>query len=214
MLVALRKRILPVAVTFVVALGVVAIAQAAIPDSNGVIHGCYHQNSGDLRVVDKGVACGNNETALSWSQTGPQGLQGPQGQPGPQGPQGPQGTPGISSHAYHDRGSSLLPSDSGVNLAGVHNLPAGSYVVWVSVSVFQAYDHNVVCDLRDANNAVLAIPVGYTGWTASNDGKTTTAMVTALNRPEGSSIVVRCSTQPEASNASAEIVAIKVGGIN
>ena len=213
MLVAVRKRILLVVSTIVVALGVVAIAQAAIPDANGVIHGCYHQNSGDLRVVDKGIACANNETALSWSQTGPQGQQGPQGQPGPQGPQGPQG-PAGSGHAYRGIGSSLLPSDASVDLAGVHNLPAGAYVVMVSVSVFQAYDYPIICSLRDANGGVLAIPVGYTAWPEESGGKTTTAMVTAVNLPGGGSIIVRCGTQPEASNASAEIVAIKVDGIN
>jgi hypothetical protein len=108
----------------------------------------------------------------------------------------------------------LLPSDESVDLAGVHNLPAGSYVAMVSVSVFQSYDYPIICSLRDANGGVLAIPVGYTGWPEASDGRTTTAMVTAVNLPNGGSIIVRCSTQPEASHTSAEIVAIKVGGIN
>ena len=52
----------------------VVIVQAAIPDPNGVIHACYRAN-GNLRLVDKS-SCTGNETAISWSQSGPQGPQG------------------------------------------------------------------------------------------------------------------------------------------
>jgi hypothetical protein len=73
----------------------VVIVQAAIPDPGGVIHACYRAN-GNLRLVDKS-SCAGNETAISWSQSGPAGPQGeagPQGIPGPQGPPGPQGVAG------------------------------------------------------------------------------------------------------------------------
>ena len=77
-------------------------ALGAIPDSSGVIHGCYQKNVGNLRVVDtsggaNADSCRPSEIAISWSQTGPQGPAGPPGPPGPQGatgPQGPQGPPG------------------------------------------------------------------------------------------------------------------------
>ena len=74
----------------VLALGA-TYAYASIPDSGGVIHGCYVSN-GQLRVIDpsNGGACKNSETGLNWSQTGPQG---PQGVQGPQGLQGPKGDP-------------------------------------------------------------------------------------------------------------------------
>jgi hypothetical protein len=57
----------------VVALGLAAggIAYASIPDSNGVIHGCYQKNSGQLRVVDPGGAggsCSSSESPLAWNQ--------------------------------------------------------------------------------------------------------------------------------------------------
>lgn len=83
-------------------------AHAAIPDSAGVIHGCYDNSSGKLRVFDTDDArpkgCGNGETSLSWSQQGPQGVPGPQGPTGPQGPKGdtgdtgPQGPPGLAGY--------------------------------------------------------------------------------------------------------------------
>lgn len=72
------------------------IAYAAIPDPNGVIHGCYKTSNGSLRVIDSpAVQCEpRNETAISWNQTGSQGPQGPQGPVGPQGPEGPAGPSG------------------------------------------------------------------------------------------------------------------------
>ena len=54
------------------------IAYAAIPDSGGVIHGCYKSNNGTLRVIDTAVTqCDNSETPIQWSQTGPQGSPAP-----------------------------------------------------------------------------------------------------------------------------------------
>jgi hypothetical protein len=47
------------------------IAYASIPDSSGVIHSCYKNATGDLRVIDAdaGGDCLPNESALDWSQT-------------------------------------------------------------------------------------------------------------------------------------------------
>jgi hypothetical protein len=86
----------------VLAFGAGGIANATIPDSSGVIHGCYLTNNGQLRVIDTqlGDTCRPSETALDWNHTGPQGPQGPPGPQGPKGdtgatgPQGPQGPPG------------------------------------------------------------------------------------------------------------------------
>ena len=58
------------------------VAAAAIPDNGGVIHGCYNQVNGGLRIVNSGVACKPGEVALPWNQQGPQG---PPGRPGPTG---------------------------------------------------------------------------------------------------------------------------------
>ena len=84
-------------------LAAVGIAGAAIPDSDGVITGCYHTASGNLRAIDDGAQCRSGEERISWSQRGPQGIQGEQGPKGdtgdtgatgPQGPPGPQGEKG------------------------------------------------------------------------------------------------------------------------
>jgi hypothetical protein len=71
-------------------------AYAAIPDSGGVIHGCYQKNVGNLRVIDTGDGdkCRPSEIPIEWSQTGPAGPVGPQGPKGDTGPAGPAGPVG------------------------------------------------------------------------------------------------------------------------
>jgi hypothetical protein len=105
--------------------GIVMIVQAAIPDPNGVIHACYRPN-GNVRLVDKS-SCTGNETAISWSQTGPAGPQGeagPQGVGGPQGETGPQGAPGPQGVAGPQgaQGSQGAPGPQGP--AGPQGQPA------------------------------------------------------------------------------------------
>ena len=58
------------------------IAYATIPDGSGVIHSCYSNSSGSLRVINApSQNCTATETALAWNQTGPTG---PTGTPGTQ----------------------------------------------------------------------------------------------------------------------------------
>jgi hypothetical protein len=65
--------------------GGAGLAIASIPGSDGVIHGCYLNKIGTLRVIDPGAGqkCASVETAIQWNQSGPQG---PQGTVGPAGP--------------------------------------------------------------------------------------------------------------------------------
>src|SRR5262245_54000213 len=65
----------------VVAVGALAVAvaggvaYATIPDSGGVIHACYVNRAGNLRVIDTetGAACRPDETPLSWPRAGSAG---------------------------------------------------------------------------------------------------------------------------------------------
>jgi Collagen triple helix repeat (20 copies) len=76
------------------------VAWATIPAADGVIHGCYQKEEGNLRVIDDATqSCRPSEVAISWSQTGPQG---PQGAAGPTGPQGPQGEKGEKGEKGDD----------------------------------------------------------------------------------------------------------------
>ena len=75
---------LPVAVLGVMTALALAggVAYATIPDSNGVIQGCYGKSGGSLRVIDSAVAeCKSNETPLAWNVQGPPGEQGDPGAP-------------------------------------------------------------------------------------------------------------------------------------
>jgi hypothetical protein len=89
------KKVFIAGLALVTASAIVAgIALASIPDAAGVIHACYGNQFGILRVIDtaKGQSCRKGETALDWNQQGPPGPQGVAG------PQGPQGAPGISGY--------------------------------------------------------------------------------------------------------------------
>ena len=94
--------------------GIATAVQASIPDSSGVIHGCYNTSLahgspvGALRVIDTDKAdgsCAGWEAPLDWNRrgvtgpTGPTGAIGPTGStgptgPGPTGPTGPTGATG------------------------------------------------------------------------------------------------------------------------
>ncbi|HTX30175.1 MAG TPA: type VI secretion system tube protein Hcp [Solirubrobacteraceae bacterium] len=91
--------------------GAAAVAVATVPDSSGVIHGCYSVTTGaaktavpstggpNLTVIDPsaGETCDTTTSAsgapptqreLDWNISGPQGAPGQPGTPGPQGPPG------------------------------------------------------------------------------------------------------------------------------
>jgi hypothetical protein len=78
--------------------GIATAVDASIPDSNGLIHGCYSKTTGALRVIDtaKNQKCGTAELALSWNQRGPKGMRGASGATGITGMQGPTGTRGST----------------------------------------------------------------------------------------------------------------------
>lgn len=81
----MRKRLTVTMAGAAAALVVGSIAWAAIPDTNGVIHGCY-DGGGHLRVIDTASkSCTAKETAIQWAERGPMGPAGPQGVQGPAG---------------------------------------------------------------------------------------------------------------------------------
>ena len=60
------------------------VAYSAIPDGGGVIHSCYDNVTGAMRVIDSEASgvCRGGETALDWNQKGQPGATGPPGPPG------------------------------------------------------------------------------------------------------------------------------------
>ncbi len=148
-----RRRLrapLRVVVPSVVALAAgTAVAVGDIPDSNGVIHGCYGNVAesqsesstpyGVLRVIDPSLQgtevsadayqCLAGETPISWNQQGPpgapgaNGAQGIQGPPGEQGPRGPS-APSVSVQS--GPGASLTMILTGTGLPGTPAVPKGA----------------------------------------------------------------------------------------
>jgi hypothetical protein len=135
------KKVLSVAV---IALAAVAVggALAAIPSANGIIHGCYKQFAGTLRVIDADAAekCTSKEKPLAWNAQGPKGDKGDPGPPGPpgptgaSGPPGPQGPPGPAGPA--GASTATFVGATGVRVDGEvltqvvsKTLPAGSWTL-------------------------------------------------------------------------------------
>lgn len=107
--------------------GVLALAggavYAAIPDANGVIHGCIDdrttfRQTRVVRVFDTAerAACPTGMTSIQWNQTGPQGPQGAQGDPGAAGAQGEQGPAGTAA------GYAAIDGTGNVNEAKAFNI--------------------------------------------------------------------------------------------
>jgi hypothetical protein len=65
-----------------------------------VISACANRDeAGALRIVTAGTTCRRNETAITWNQTGPQGIPGLPGLPGPAGAPGTLGLTGQAGPA-------------------------------------------------------------------------------------------------------------------
>jgi hypothetical protein len=185
------------------------IAYATIPDSSGVIHGCYQKNQGGLRIIDtdKAQTCSSSETPLNWSQTGPQGQQGQQGPPGPTGPSD------VWSVDGYDAGfKNLAPFDSWVTLATTSTLPAGSYFVQseAEVNSTTSIPTDYSCDLVDSATNV------YQDTRATTSGDWVTIPVQAvvtLASPD--TISLRCfASQPLSEAFNWQLAAIKVGAVH
>jgi hypothetical protein len=111
----LRKTLVLAATVLCVIAGTV-VAAAAIPDANGVIHACRKNNGGTLRVIDTdaGQTCASNETALNWSQTGPQG---------------PPGAGGISGLHVVSQNFTAPPNNPGFTVNATVPCPTGEIAV-------------------------------------------------------------------------------------
>jgi uncharacterized protein YjbI with pentapeptide repeats len=86
-----------------------AVVLAAIPDANGVFHGCIRNNNDNLRIIDSATqTCGGGQTPITFNQTGPQGPAGPVGPAGPQGPAGSSGSVLLDDLAGADMSGAVM----------------------------------------------------------------------------------------------------------
>jgi hypothetical protein len=206
-----RESLLAIAASIAGASTVIALA--TIPDSGGVIHGCYKKSVGNLRVIDTSTdSCKPGEVAIAWSQRGPAGPQGTQG------PQGPQGTSGLS-HAYfvNDDPMSSHPG-------GLKALPNGYYTV--SVTVYLDFPFCFFCIGAPTANCFLQaggsqpFADGLLISTGKIFGGTTfaqasfTDVIHLTKGPSVNSIVVTCNADRASTAGQAQITALAVDALN
>jgi hypothetical protein len=139
-----RRARVALAVTALAAVAGSGIAWAAIPDSTGVIHACYKDGTGALRVVDDPGACRAHETAID--------LGGP-------------------SHGYAvaNPGDVTFSTPTSVSVLKL-GLPAGTFLVHAKTNLINLPGSDAVfvpCDLRvqgtstmlDEDRVVLEAPL-------------------------------------------------------
>lgn len=121
-----------IALIALAAVAVAGTAYATIPDSSGVIHGCY-DSGGNLKVIDAPTtpSCPKGYTPVNWNNTG---------SPGPQGPKGDKGDPGtFAGHFASPNGKFAIDvTDDGIVLQGPSNSVA---IDGTSVTVKGYEDH-------------------------------------------------------------------------
>jgi hypothetical protein len=136
----MSKRKIAAVAAGIAAVAAGSVAFAAIPDGNGVIHGCYGKpgsaRPGAVRVIDtgNGEACTSNQSPLNWNQPGPTGPTGAKGDKGDTGDAGQPG-PATLAPAYIKRVSQKdIPITDSLPEALIASLslPAGTYVVSVT----------------------------------------------------------------------------------
>src|SRR5204862_6325224 len=81
-----RRLIVRVVIGLGIAGAVAGFAVAQIPGANGVIHGCYSQWGGAIRLAGEGRACKTVELRISWKKMRQLWPLSPGGDSGPGGP--------------------------------------------------------------------------------------------------------------------------------
>jgi len=218
----LRRGVVLAAVAVIATVG--GVAYASIPDSSGVIHGCY-DSGGNLKVVQT-VPCPKRYTPLAWSQagpTGPAGPAGPSGATGPAGPQGPKGDTGPqgpagptgSSHGYWASNIYTVNYIDGYHIVvGLSDLPAGTYAIFANLRNDGPDDAD--CQFLE-NSSTISMASPYERPLRTDDATNLTGVVTT----GGSDVVdVQCvSSKPTiAFNNSSQIegsmLAMKLDALN
>lgn len=148
--------------TVLVASIIGGVSYAAIPDSSGVIHGCFmNRRPHTLSVINtaKHPSCPWGTTAISWSQTGPAGPTGAPGAPGVSGntilngTSVPSSAVGNNGDFYIDTATMALygPESGGVWPSGVSLSGATNY------QLLQPDAYLVNCNLSGVNMTNLNV---------------------------------------------------------
>jgi hypothetical protein len=168
----LRRRTGLLILVAVAGLAAGGIAYATIPDDSGVFHACVKDVSGNVRLIDPGSAgeagqCKDNETAVSWSETGPTGPQGttgpqgPTGSTGPIGATGPAGVTGLQTLSITSISNSISPKEAVVLCpAGKRVISGGGAITGGSVP--SGTDLAATVALKASRPITLSVGEGWT----------------------------------------------------
>lgn len=198
-----RRRLIGV-VACVVLFAVAGIAYAAIPGTDGIIHGCYQKTNGALRVIDPAArqACGSTEKSLDWNQVGQQGAAGPQGPAGP--------SDLWDSSKVGDLVG--LPGGQTTTLASV-SVPAGSYFVSASLWLYSGLAaEQFTCVLDHGPGLYIAESIAYT---PAANRSTTLALQGVVTLTASATVNLDCfGTQTPSAASNWNLDAIKVGVVH
>ncbi len=200
----------------VAALGLAAggIAYASLPDSNGIIHGCYNpsgaKSSGgtSLNIIDSPYACPKGQQAITWNQQGPKGATGARGPTGangtngtngsrgPTGPKGPTGASGASNSyaAFNSHVVDIDGRDGKQQIVGVSELPAGDYLVWATITNggVDVNSDDMVCNLTGPNGDIEPKPYYNADFPLIEYGHTVTFTGFVKDAPANTLLSVNC----------------------
>jgi hypothetical protein len=204
----------PAAATAVLALAIACggVALAAIPDSAGVIHGCYADDTGALRVFDTAAAgrpCSNTETALSWNQ---------KGVPGPQGPAGPRG-PSFAIGRFHNGSINLGKKGDTFTVAQLRVPAPGFYAV--TAKLVRANGYKITCVLKATYYGEQDVSYSDFYMARPDDADVISLQLLAAFpelpfEPAGGLITLRCHTGPGFPSSTkvkhVKLMAIALGG--
>ena len=190
----LSYRVWAVAFTVFVCCLIVAGVALAIPDSNGVINGCYQKNAGNLRVVNSAASCRNDEIPISWNV---------QGQTGP--------SNAFSKDQQSSFASTLL-NGTFTNIVTL-SLPAGNYVVNATAALTGGVSFNTAqCSIRGSSGPLSGSIQTTVGGVANSFGAIPLTTGFTLLSPDNVSLACRASGDTISTQPST-ITAIQVGAL-
>jgi hypothetical protein len=202
------------------ALAAWALSMAGTSAHAAVIHACYLESTGALRIIvaKQRSGCSSNERAIDWDQEGPPGPAGPTGATGPAGPAGPigpAGPPGGQQPSSWANGglSYVNPASSAYftvgDLASQNNggggqitvpfngkiLAASSAVVSSTGQVPTPVNGDCQLAISDGTGPQNGLtPIGQAGWQSLAPGQTLAFVVVGeANKAAGTyNLVVQC----------------------
>jgi len=163
-----------------VAVGLAAggIAYASIPDSSGLIHACYKNSGGALRVIDPASGgCLSSETAIAWHQNG------------------------GDAYLASDLGQSI--SNNGTTLVS-RTLPAGNYTLVAKTRVYNLGFADIIdCQLMSGTTMLDEDTLRIDGANINVDDELV-GLIGTVSLPSPGNVSVVCTDLEDTNSAASQ----------